>query len=213
MVHICINKLTIFGSDNGLSPGRCHAIIWTNAGILLTEPLRTKCGEILFENSYIFIQENAFENVCEMVDILSRPQCVNQMGMHSNMERTHKGNEFIPNFDITIGWRQMSIKISPFACFLIVYSAVCSGWHKNKTKASHHWPFVRGIHWWLVDDGFPSQRAFPWQDIIIYYLIGKFEWNFMYFIFQIIFVIDGWVISCELALRSTLLMISQHWFR
>ena len=30
---------------------------------------------------------------------------------------------------------------------------------------------------------------------------GKFEWNFRYLIFQIISVIDGWGISCELALR------------
>ena len=30
---------------------------------------------------------------------------------------------------------------------------------------------------------------------------GKFIWNFGYLIFQIISVIDGWVISCELALR------------
>ena len=31
-------KLTILGSDNGLSPERRQAIIWTNAGILLIEP-------------------------------------------------------------------------------------------------------------------------------------------------------------------------------
>ena len=37
--HICIGKLTIIGSDNGLSPGRRQAIIWTNAGILLIGPL------------------------------------------------------------------------------------------------------------------------------------------------------------------------------
>ena len=30
---------------------------------------------------------------------------------------------------------------------------------------------------------------------------GKFEWHFRYLIFQIISVIDGWRISCELALR------------
>ena len=30
---------------------------------------------------------------------------------------------------------------------------------------------------------------------------GKFEWNFWYLIFQIFSVIDGWGISCELALR------------
>ena len=33
--HICVSKLTIIGSDNGLSPGRRRAIIWTSAGILI----------------------------------------------------------------------------------------------------------------------------------------------------------------------------------
>ena len=32
---ICVNKLTIIGSDYGLSPGRRQAIIWNKAGILL----------------------------------------------------------------------------------------------------------------------------------------------------------------------------------
>ena len=36
-------KLTIIGSDNG----RRQAIIWTNAGILLIEPLGTNFSEIL----------------------------------------------------------------------------------------------------------------------------------------------------------------------
>ena len=35
MIHICASKLTIIGSDNGLSPDRRQAIIWNNAGILL----------------------------------------------------------------------------------------------------------------------------------------------------------------------------------
>ena len=46
VTHICIIKLTINGSDNGLSPGRCQAIIWTNAGILLIQPLGTNLSEI-----------------------------------------------------------------------------------------------------------------------------------------------------------------------
>ena len=33
--HICVDKLTISGSDNGSPPGRRQAIIWTNAGIVL----------------------------------------------------------------------------------------------------------------------------------------------------------------------------------
>ena len=47
--HICVNKLTIIGSDNGLSPERRQAIIWTNGGILLIGPLGTTFGEILIE--------------------------------------------------------------------------------------------------------------------------------------------------------------------
>ena len=49
VTHICVSKLTIIGSDNGLSPGRRQAIIWTNAGILLIRPLGTNFNEILIE--------------------------------------------------------------------------------------------------------------------------------------------------------------------
>ena len=49
MTHICVNKLTIIASDNGLSPGRPQAIIWTNAGILLIRNLGTNFSEILSE--------------------------------------------------------------------------------------------------------------------------------------------------------------------
>ena len=46
-MHICIGKLTIIGSANGLSPGRRQAIIWTIARILLIWPLGTNFSEIL----------------------------------------------------------------------------------------------------------------------------------------------------------------------
>ena len=48
-MHIYVGNLTIIGSDNGLSPGRRQAIIWTNAGILLIEPLGTNFSEISVE--------------------------------------------------------------------------------------------------------------------------------------------------------------------
>ena len=48
-MHICVNKLTIIGSDNGLSPDWRQAIIWTNAGLLLIGPLGTNFSEILIE--------------------------------------------------------------------------------------------------------------------------------------------------------------------
>ena len=47
--YICVSKLTITGSDNGLSPNRRQAIIWTNAGILLIGPLGTNISETLIE--------------------------------------------------------------------------------------------------------------------------------------------------------------------
>ena len=47
VTHICVGKITIIGSDNGLSPCQRQAIIWTNAGILLIGPLGTNFSEIL----------------------------------------------------------------------------------------------------------------------------------------------------------------------
>ena len=47
--HICISRLTIIGSDNGLSPGWPQAIFWSNVQILLIGPLGTDFSEILIE--------------------------------------------------------------------------------------------------------------------------------------------------------------------
>ena len=49
MTHICNRKLTITGSDNGLSPAQRQAIILTNDGILLIGPLGTNDSEILMK--------------------------------------------------------------------------------------------------------------------------------------------------------------------
>ena len=49
VTHICVSKVTIIVSDNGLSPGRRQAIIWNNAGILLIGTLGTNFSEILIE--------------------------------------------------------------------------------------------------------------------------------------------------------------------
>ena len=49
VTYICASQLTIIGSDNGLSPGRRQAIIWTNAGLLLIWHLETNFSEILIK--------------------------------------------------------------------------------------------------------------------------------------------------------------------
>ena len=46
-MHICVSKLAIIGSDNGLSPGRRQAIIWTNAGVLSIRTLATNFIQII----------------------------------------------------------------------------------------------------------------------------------------------------------------------
>ena len=61
-MHICASKLILIGSDNGFSPGRRLAIIWTNAGILLIGPLGTNFSEILIE-IHIFSFTNMYLNI------------------------------------------------------------------------------------------------------------------------------------------------------
>ena len=78
VTHICVSKLTSIGPYNGLSPGRPQPYLnqyWNNCNL----DVRNKIQWILKRNSCIPIEDNAFENVvCEMAEILSRPQCVNE---------------------------------------------------------------------------------------------------------------------------------------
>ena len=77
MTHICVGKLTIIGSDNGLSPGRHQVIIWTIAGRIVNWTHGNKLQWNFNRNSNIFIQENASKHVVwKAAAILSRPQCV-----------------------------------------------------------------------------------------------------------------------------------------
>ena len=72
VTHICVGKITIIGSDNGLSPGRRQAIIWTNVGILLIRPLGTNFSEIL-----IGIQTFSFKKMyLKMSSAKWRPFCL-----------------------------------------------------------------------------------------------------------------------------------------
>ena len=49
VIHICISKLPIIGSDNDLLPSQRQAIIWTSAGILLIGPQGTNFNEIFIK--------------------------------------------------------------------------------------------------------------------------------------------------------------------
>ena len=80
VTHVCVSKLTFIVSDNGLSPGWRQAIIWTQCWNVVNWTLGSKLQWTFYQNSNIFFQENAFENIVfEKAAILSRPQCVNKL--------------------------------------------------------------------------------------------------------------------------------------
>ena len=72
VMHICVSKVSILGSENGLSPGQRQAIIWTNAGILSIGPLGTNFSEIL-----IVINTFSFKKIhLKMSSAIWRPFCL-----------------------------------------------------------------------------------------------------------------------------------------
>ena len=79
VTHICVSKLTIIGSDNGLSPGRRQAIIWTNAGILLIGPLGTNFSEISSEINIFSFKKMHFKTSSAKL----RPFCLGLNGLIS----------------------------------------------------------------------------------------------------------------------------------
>ena len=95
MTHICVSKLTIIGSDNGLSPDRRQAIIWTNAGILLIGPLGTNFSEILIEiNTFSFMKmqlkmsSGKQRPFCLGLNVLKKP-LTNCQGTHYMYQLRH----------------------------------------------------------------------------------------------------------------------------
>ena len=71
LTHLCVSKLTIISSDNGLAPGRRKTIIWTNDGVLLIGPW-TNFSEILIE-----IQVFSFKKMhLKMSSAKWRPFCL-----------------------------------------------------------------------------------------------------------------------------------------
>ena len=77
VMHICVSRLNIIGSDNGLSPDRHQVIIWTNAWILLNGPLGTNFSEIVieidkfsFKNMYLKMSSAKWRQFCLGLNVL-----------------------------------------------------------------------------------------------------------------------------------------------
>ena len=84
VTHICVSKLTIIGSDNGLPSDRRQAIIWTNDGILLFRTLGIKFSSILIEIQIFLFKKVQLKISSGEWRILTRPECVNDplCGIH-----------------------------------------------------------------------------------------------------------------------------------
>ena len=95
VMHICISKLNVIGSDNGLSPGRCQAIIWTNVEILLIVPLETNfCGILIKIHTFSFKKM-----YWKMLYWKWRPFCLNFNVLSLVMLNSfHEKNEHFPQF-------------------------------------------------------------------------------------------------------------------
>ena len=101
VTHICVNKLTNIGSDNGLSPGRRQAIIWTNAGILLIGPLGTNFSEIaikihifLFKKMYLKMSSGEWRPFCLGLNVLTLSLWKNQFPIHIMLKSPIESNIF-----------------------------------------------------------------------------------------------------------------------
>ena len=80
--HICVSKLIIIGSDNGLWPSQRQAIIWTNARILSIRPLGTKLIETLIEIYTFLFKKMPFK----MSSAKWRPFC---LGLNVLIQTSH----------------------------------------------------------------------------------------------------------------------------
>ena len=128
---ICVGKLTIIGSDNGLSPSRRQAIVWTKAGTLLIWPLGTNFSEILFE-----IHTFSFRKMyLEMSSGKRRPFCPG-LNVLIKVSRYNNFWFFFLTIDkIQIKWlHQLFTAIIPFLHFVLRHNHVCH---------------VFGCAWWI----------------------------------------------------------------
>ena len=116
--HICVGKLAIIGSDNGLSPDRRQAIIWTNAGLLLIGPLRRNFSEILIK-----ILTFSFKKMRSKVSSAKlRPFCLGLNVIIEAMVNNHQRR------CVAFTWAKFHRKCSKYLSLISIH---LPGWHAN----------------------------------------------------------------------------------
>ena len=138
VTHICMGKLAIISSNNGLSPVRHQAIILTNARMLFIEPLGTNFSEIVIE-IHTFSFKKMHMKMWKIAGILSRSQCVNYLfqkfistmsvsgcvttvtALFKYLMSVFGNNEYVLLSNIKTSWRTLMLSWTSTRCFL--YSA------------------------------------------------------------------------------------------
>ena len=155
MTHIRVSKLTIIGSDNGLSPGRRQAIIRANAGILLIRPLGTNFSELLVEILIFSFKKMRLK----VSSAKRRPFCLGLNELRASILSVLHQHKGFGQLLYLAGpkswvWQQSLLNHSrvstPMFTSLTVHDDVIKWKH-----FPHNWPFMRGIHRSGV---FPAQR-------------------------------------------------------
>ena len=161
VAHICVGKVTIIGSDNGLSYGQRQAIIWINAGRLLIESFGINFSEIVIE-----IYTLSFKKIhLKMLSAICRQFCLGP-----NVRQTVKtATARKAHYDDVI----MTTLASQITSLAIVYSIVYSDADQRKHQSSASLAFVRGIHRGPVNSPHKwpvTRKMFPFDDVIMIWI-------------------------------------------
>ena len=156
MTHKCVGNLTIIGSDNGLTPGRCPANIWTNACVFLVGPVETNFNEIS-----IGILTFSFKKMClKASSAIWRPFCVGLNVLNTrSTSALEEWRVWINRTPKQPKWVNVKIKNT------MTYMD-----HDDVIKWKHlprYWPFVWGIHRSPVSSPHKSQ----WRGALMFSLI------------------------------------------
>ena len=97
VTHICVGNLTMIAPDNGSSPDRRQAIIWTNAGILLIGSWGTNLkwnNEILigiltvsFKKMHMKMSSGKWRSSCLGLNVLTRSNIARNYTQNCSVEQ------------------------------------------------------------------------------------------------------------------------------
>ena len=144
VTHICVDKLTIIGSDNGLSPDRRQAIIWTNAGLLSIGSLRTYFNENLIKiqqfslmKMHVKMSSAKLRPYCPGLNVLIQSNCWSAFNYPPDKILTHLPMDIMAAISQTIlldafSWMKMYEFRLRFhwILFLRVQSTIFPNWFK-----------------------------------------------------------------------------------